>query len=291
MSKLKAVLATVEDSSVSLSPKQIHEILSKNWHITPSTVRKYVRRLLRENRIVQPHPGYYCSRITFNVIVGELRVHNIRFCVRANFLRRFEKICDVEEFIGDVRVFIQFGKQRRKLSGQVSVKKGSRSRGLVKDTLLFALNRVLDLMEHYTGYTLVDGFGLTSFETNRDYPGKRLDGKIACLTKKQLFDVIERVYQKDDDIVRVERKVSQDLTVEAAVSLLRGNLPDSNVAQGLMVLTKRVDGINNRVGFGNRELVDVRSQLSELTEAVKKLVTGNAQNGSVVERPDPSYIG
>jgi len=287
LSKLETVLATVEDATEPLTPKQIHEIVSKKWHITPSTVRKYLRRLLRENRIVQPYSGYYCSRITYNVIVGELRVHNVRFCVGANWLGRLVKFGDVEEFIGDVRLFIQFGKQRRKLTGQISVRKGSRSRGLVKDTLLFALNRVLDIMEETTDHVVDGDFVLTSFETNRDYPGKRLDGKIACLTKKQLFEVIERVYQKDEDTVRTERKISTCMKVEEAVSLLRGNLPDSNVAQGLKVMSDRMDGFEVSQKFGNRELVDVKTQLSELTKTFKKMLNQTEGQHSSVE---PRYI-
>lgn len=280
LSKLKTLLALVEDATEPMTPKQIHEEISKKMYITHSTVRKYLRRLTREQKIIQPYPSYYCSKVTYNVIVGELRVHNVRFVVRANFLGRFEKFVDVEEFIGDVRLFIQFGKQRRKLTGQISIKKGSRSKGLVKDTLLFALNRVLDLMEYHTNHVVGDGFVLSSFETNRDYPGKRLDGKIACLTKKQLFDVIERVYQKDEDVVRVERKISQDLKVEEAVSLLRGNLPDSNVAQGLMVLTKRIDGLNTRIGFYGREI-------AELNEALRKLVNPPVEEHNPVVGENP----
>jgi len=149
------------------------------------------------------------------------------------------------------------------------------------------LNRVLDIMEETTDHVVDGDFVLTSFETNRDYPGKRLDGKIVCLTKMQLFEVVERVYQKDEDTVRVERKVSQDLTVEAAVSLLKGNLPDSNVAQGLKIMSDRMDGFEVSQKFGNRELVDVKTQLSELTKTFKKMLNQTEGQHSSVE---PRYI-
>ena len=286
VSALKTILAVIEDSTEALTPRQVYDKVKRKTNIKHSTVRKYLRRLYNQQKILQPYPGYYCNPITYNVIVGELRVHNVRFCVGANFLGGCGKFADFEEFVGDVRLFIQFGKQRRRLTGQISVKRGSGSRGLVKDTLLFALNRVLDVVEATTGHVVEDGVVLTSFETNRDYPGKRLDGKIACLTMKQLFEVIERVYQKDEDTLRTERKVSCDMKVEAAVDLLRGNLPDSNVAQGLKVLSDRVDGLNTRIGFGNRELVDMHSQLEELTETFKKMLNQNSTQRDSVE---PSY--
>jgi len=277
------VLATVEDATEPLTPKQIYEIISKKWHITPSTVRKYLRRLHRENRVVQPYPGYYCSRITYSVIVGPLVVHDVHWKIGANFLGGLGKFGDVTELTGGVKIFVQYGRQRRFISGFVS----NDVPGMSKDTLLFALNRVLDIIERDTGKVVDEEIILTTFETNKDYPGKRLDGRIASLTKRQLFDVIERVYQKDEDTVRTERKVSQDLTVEAAVDLLKGNLPDSNTAQGLKVLGNQVKGLGVSQKFGNRELVDIKSQLTELTKVFKTLIESTKIQQDSVE---PSYI-
>jgi len=280
------ILKTIEDSGEPLTPMQVYKQIMNKTNIKYPTVKSYLRRLYQRELILQPYPSYYCSRVLYGMIRGAVFVHNVRFCVDAPFLRRFAKICDVEEFTGGVRLFLQFGKQRRNLTGWIS----NDVPGMAKDTLLFALNRVLDLMEDRTGHVVDVGITLTSFETNKDYPGKRLDGKITCLTKKQLFEVIERVYQKDDDTVRCERKISCDLKVEEAVALLKGEIPDNNVAQGLYVLKQRVEGLTTSQKFNNREVVELRSDIKKLVDAL------NGKNGEKgipvpeVVLSDPKYI-
>lgn len=311
-SKQKLVLQVVEDSKIPLTPKQVYDEICPEVDIKPSTVRKYLRRLYEQEKVLQPYPGYYCNSITYGMIKGELRVHNVFFSVDAPFLKRFSKIGDITELTGDVKLFVQFGKQRRNLSGKIS----NDVPGMAKDTLLFALNRVLDLMEDRTRQVVSEGFTLTSFETNRDYPGKRLDGEITCLTKKQLFEVIERIYQKDDDTVRCERKISSDLKVEEAVALLRNEPNDPNIAQGLFVVKERIEALTLRTQFFSRELVeinkrsdflasdvhlgvvDLSKRVDALTENLVRIVDAlNGINGkppvsssAVVEPADPTYI-
>ena len=280
------VLQVVENSKVPVTPKQVYDEICSEVDIKPSTVRKYLRRLYEQEKVLQPYPSYYCNSIIYGMINGELKVHNVNFSVDAPFLRRFAKIGDITEWTGDVKLFVQFGKQRRNLSGKIS----NDVPGMAKDTLLFALNRVLDLMEDRTGHVISDGFMLSTFETNRDYPGKRLDGKIICLTKKQLFEVIERIYQKDEDTVRCERKISSDLKVEEAVALLRNEPNDPNLAQGLFVLKERVEALTLRTQFGNKENVETNERLERLEKTFEKVV--DALNGNGVQKGvPPSAVG
>ena len=280
------VLKAVEDSKIPLTPKQIHEEISSNSDIKPSTVRNYLRDLYNDEKVLQPYPGYYCNNIIYGMIKGQTVVHCVFFSVDAPFLGRFAKIPDITECTGDVKLFIQFGKQRRNLSGKIS----NDVPGMSKDALLFAFNRVLDLMEHATNHVIDVGITLTSFETNKDYPGKRLDGEIACLTKKQLFEVIERVYQKDENTVRLERKISCDLKVEEAVALLKREIPDNNVAQGLFVLKERVEGLTTSQKFGNREVVELRGDLKKLVDALNGKNDEKSVPVSEIVLSDPTYI-
>jgi len=287
------VLQVIEDSKTPLAPKQVYDEICSEVDIKPSTVRNYLRNLYNSKKVLQPYPGYYCNHITYSVIAGPLVVHNVHFSVNAPFLKQFSKINDVLEWTGDVKLFIQFGKQRRNLSGNIS----NDVPGMSKDTLLFALNRILDIMENRTGQVIGDGFVLSTFETNRDYPGKRLDGKISCLTRKQLFDVIERVYQKDEDTVRCERKISSDLKVEEALALLRNEPNDPNLAQGLFVLKKRVEALTLRTQFGNRELVEINKRLDGMDKLAKNLVrlvdalNGVGQKVGAVSGPSENPFG
>jgi len=280
------ILKTIEESSEPLTPMQVYKQIMNMTHIKYPTVKSYLRRLYQRELILQPYPSYYCSNILYGMIKGQVVVHCVFFSVDAPFLRRFAKIGDITEFTGGVKLFLQFGKQRRNLSGKISCDVP----GMSKDTLLFAINRVLDLMEHATSHVVDVGITLTSFETNKDYPGKRLDGKITCLTKKQLFEVIERVYQKDEDTVRLERKISCDLKVEEAVALLKREIPDNNVAAGLFVLKQCVEGLTTSQKFNNREVVGLRDDLKKLVDAL------NGKNGEKgvpvpeVVLGDPKYI-
>jgi hypothetical protein len=210
--------------------------------------------------------GLYCSIITYDVMVGDLLVHNIRFSVDAPFLKRFEKIPDFEEFTGDMRVFVQFGKQRRNLSGQISIRQYSHCKGFTKEALFAGLNRAIDWMQEMTGQTLVEGFSITAFECNKDYGGARLDeasyGRVSCLRKEEFFGVITQVYQKDDQTVRVEQRVCKSLKVQEAVAFLKNPLGNSNLEFGLKQLHDVVDGLRDSVKWQNRGFAEVSREVA-----------------------------
>jgi hypothetical protein len=92
-----------------------------------------------------------------------------------------------------------------------------------KSACLFAVHRWIDIAEERLGHSLPDTFSITSFEQNRDYVGFRLDGNLSCVTKEGLFGVIERVYQKEENVVRVEHKVSNAMVFSEFESLLQGH--------------------------------------------------------------------
>ena len=60
----------------------------------------------------------------------------------------------------------------------------------------------------------------TTFELNKDSTGVRIDG-VQCITKTDLYGMIERIYQKEENLVRKEWKVTADVSVnkfEEAIS-------------------------------------------------------------------------
>lgn len=206
--KKAAILRVVMESEIELTPKQIHDKLKREMSISRSTVRIYLRELLEEGYVVQPYHRSYCNTITHGMMIAPIRTHNICLSVNAPYLKDFEKIPDIEEWTGDVKIRIQFGKQRRRLIGKISC-----DAGMDLNTIQFAISRVYDLMEEKTNHE-VENVIVKTFEVNRDYDGVRLDGGLKCYTKKSLFGALFRVYQKDPTKVRVEQKVSYPMPVD-----------------------------------------------------------------------------
>ena len=97
-----------------------------------------------------------------------LTVHNValRVCLSEDVVS-----WSTDDFIGDVKVYVCFGSERRKISGYIS-----NDRGMGKDAVLFAVHRWFDIAEKRLGRPLPEPLELTSFEQNRDYNGLRLDG-------------------------------------------------------------------------------------------------------------------
>jgi len=164
------ILRVVEESEVELTPKEI----SSRSGVNHSTTRFYLRELLKENKIVQPYRGAYCSKIIHGMIFVPLRVHNIVVTSSAPWLDFSD---DVVEWTGSVKVRVQFGLQRRKITGRISC-----DAGMDVNACLFALNRFFDLVKERTGRVLEEVV-VRTFEVNRDISGLRLNG-YKCYTRK-----------------------------------------------------------------------------------------------------------
>jgi hypothetical protein len=109
---------------------------------------------------------------------------------------------EVNEAVGGVKIHVCFGSERRKITGYIACDVG----GMSHDACLLALNRWFDLVEKHLGRSLVD-LELLTFERNKDYYGVRIDG-VQCVTRNSLYGMVERVYQKEENLVRKEWKVS-----------------------------------------------------------------------------------
>jgi len=239
LSKKKRILKTILDSEIELAPWEI----ARRTGINHSTVRDHVRSLLKEGKVIQPYKGTYCSKITHGMIFVPLRVHNVIVTTEAPWLDFSD---DVVEFTGDVKVRIQFGLQRHKITGRISC-----DAGMDKNAISFALSRFYDLVNERSGRVL-DEVTVKTFEINRDIQGVRLDG-VKCYTKKGLFGMIERIYQKEEDVVRYENKITKAMTVDEFNALLMGGVGTYNMQQGVFALSQKIEKLTDAIKFSNEQ--------------------------------------
>lgn len=256
LTKTDKILKTIDDSEIELSPLEI----STKTAINHSTTKVYLRKLLKEGKIVQPYRGTYCNKITHGMIFAPLRVHNVIVSAFASWLDFSE---DVVEFTGGVKVRVQFGLQRHKITGRISC-----DGGMDRNAVLFALNRFFDLVTERSGRRL-ENVVLKTFEVNRDYQGVRVDGA-KCYTVKGLFDVIERIYQKEDSVVRHEVKVTKSMSVDEFQSLIQGGISSYNLQQGLFMLMQEIKGLKESVKFQNEVIGKQNRVLEALMNKILK---------------------
>jgi len=273
------VLKLVDESELELAPWEI----ARKIHAKRSTVRVILRKLLDRGLILQPYPGAYCNKITYGMRFVPLCVHNIS-------LRSF--VCEdvlhweVDEVVGGVKLHVCFGSERRKVSGFIAC-----DVGMSHDACLLALNRWFDLAEKRLGRCLVD-LELLTFEANKDYFGVRVDG-VQCVTKKGLFDMVERLYQKEENLVRKEWKVSQAMSVNQFEAALTKGLAGYDSAQASFELKEEVKRVTEALKFTNSRLVSVEKLQEAMFNVLSKLrdvecqdVRGNAVDG----KGAPSYV-
>jgi hypothetical protein len=252
LSLQERILKVIDESETELFPIDI----TKKVHAKHTTVRKYCRKLLDQGKIVQPYKGAYCNKITHGVMFNPLKVHNIglRSSVGES-LEHWKKT----EVVGDVKVHVCFGSQRRKISGWISC-----DAGMDKNACLLAVQRWFDIAETKLGHS-IDDLEITTFEQNKDYVGFRLDGA-QCVTKAGLFGVVERIYQKEENVVRHEHKVTRSMSSTEFESLLQGGVPGYNATQATFVLVQKVGQLIEAQKFQNAEMV----RHSRILEALLK---------------------
>lgn len=255
-SKKQLILSLLEKSETELFPKQI----SRETGIKHATVKKYLRDLLAQNKILQPYKGAYCSRIAYGMIVVPLRCHHVILSVNAPWLGFSD---EVREVVGDVVVRLQFGLERRRVTVRLSCDGGMDYR-----TLLFALNRAYDLFEGRTGRK-VEEVVVKCFELNRDFHGVRVDGA-KCYTRKGFFDFIDRVYQKDRSTVRAETVITREMTVDQLQTLVQGGVPSFEISQGVFVLAQKVDKLAEAIRFQNQVIQGLMNEMIKIKEKMEK---------------------
>jgi hypothetical protein len=251
----------IDASEIELTPSEIARIIhsgKKPKEITPgqySTVRVACTRLLVKGLVVQPYTGSYCNKITHGVRFVPLCVHNVTLLARVcQNLRSW--VCD--EFVGGVKLHVCFGKERKQVSGYIACDVG----GMSHDACLLALNRWFEIVEGRLGYCLQD-LVLQTVEFNKDYHGHRIDG-FQCVTKSEMYGIIDRTYQKEEDIVRRERKVTQPMSINKFEAEIHKGIEEIGRSQASFELHREVKANSEALKFNNSRLL----QVEKLTEAV-----------------------
>lgn len=273
------VLKVIDESELELFP---HEIARK-IHAKRSSVRVILRKLLDRGLILQPYPGAYCNKITYGMRFVPLCVHNIS-------LRSF--VCEdilhweLDEFVGGVKIHVCFGSERRKVSGYIACDVG----GMSHDACLLALNRWFDLAEGHLGRALAD-LELLTFECNKDYYGVRIDG-VQCVTKKDLYGMVERVYQKEENLVRREWKVSSPMSVNAFEAALKKGVAEHDRVQASFELKEEVKRVSEAVKFANSRLYELEKLNAAMFSALNKIVdfAGNKEEAKRSGEGGSSYV-
>jgi hypothetical protein len=270
------VLRAVENSEIELTPAEIaRKIHAPNKPSTGqyTTVRVFCRRLLEKGAIRQPYPGAYCSKITHGVRFEPLSVHNITL---RSFVCQDIAHWEKDEVVGGVKIHVCFGSERRKVTGYIACDVG----GMSHDACLLALNRWFDLVNSRLGFQLND-LEILTFECNKDYHGIRLDG-VQCITRTGLSGMIDRIYQKEDAMVRAECKVITPVSVNKLEQAL-GNFEGFQSSQQLYEIKREVMRNTEAVKFNNSRLLDVIQQNNALFGEFIRLKEGSGRFGSVAD--------
>lgn len=244
------ILKVLDECEEEITPVEV----ARRFHGNPSSVRVFLRRLLEQGRVLQPYPGAYCNERIHGVRFLPLKVHNIVFTVEEAGV---EEHWEWKEEVGLVSLKVIFGTERDKVSCFISC-----DVGMDRNTCIFALEKCVGVIEQKLGH-VVEDVVVRTFEANKDYSGARLDG-VHCLTVKGLFDVVERVYQKEANLVRHELKVSSPTGLEAFIGLLQGGVSQYNVTQANYALIQKVNELSEVLKSTNSNVL----QLTKVTEAM-----------------------
>ena len=154
VSKKARILQCINNAAEEITPLEIHE----KTMINHSTVKNYCRRLLAEERINQSRHGSYEKLPTHGVGFDPLTTHNIVLSVMAPWLDFSD---EVVEWTGSVKLRVQFGIKRKKITGSISC-----DEGMDKNATMFALHRFFDVIECI--YQKDEGVVRAELKINRD---------------------------------------------------------------------------------------------------------------------------
>jgi len=214
-------------------------------------------------RIVQPYPGVYASQIIYGMSVqAPLRVHNLTLRVDAPWLDFTDEIV---EWTGDVKIRIQFGITRRRITGYIG---GDSKTNVAMDlnTIRFAINRFYDLIELRTQHK-VENVVVRRFEANRDVAGVTIEGGLQSYTKKEWDGILVRIYQKAD-VVRGEYVVNREVPISHLEQLVQGGITGYQSTQANFMLVQEMKKYVDAQKYQNRIVEDKLEKIYKLFEAM-----------------------
>ena len=261
------VFHVIDDSEIELTPMEIARKIHAPRKPTSGqciTVRGVLRKLLQKGMVLQPYPGSYCNKITYGVRFGPLCVHNISL---RSFVCQDVKSWEKDEIVGGVKIHVCFGAERRKISGYIACDVG----GMSHDACLLALNRWFDIVQERLGFQPND-LQILTFECNKDYHGVRIDG-VQCVTRTDLFGMIERVYQKEESLVRKEQKTLKPVSVNKFEEAIAAGFSDGGKSQATFELQQEVKRGSEALKFNNSRMLS----MERLLEGIYKNKVGDLE--------------
>ncbi|MCJ7762067.1 hypothetical protein MUP38_01260, partial [Candidatus Bathyarchaeota archaeon] len=278
------VFHVIDDSEIELRPVEIARKIHAPRKPTRGqciTVRCVLRKLLEKDMVLQPYPGSYCNKITYGVRFVPLCVHNISL---RSFVCQDVKSWEKDEFVGGVKIHVCFGSERRKISGYIACDVG----GMSHDACLLALHRWFDIVQDHLGWQLND-LEILTFECNKDYHGVRIDG-VQCVTKTDLFGMVERVYQKEEALVRKEHKVTRPMSVTKFEEAISKGFVDSEKAQLSFELREEIKRVGEALKFNNSRLLQVERLQEAIYNVLSKSPAGKVENLEVAVEKIAFYV-
>jgi hypothetical protein len=223
--------------------------------------------------VVRVHRGFYkwatcVSESKDGVGEPPLRVHNVIVVCRIPKNVNVSKPSDGEYVlsVGDVRFRFSCGVKRKKVTVRFSCDDGLDFRGFA-----FAVELVRSYVLRLYGFEPSESdLQVVSCEFNQDYQGLRLDC-VKCLTVSDLKGVLERIYQKKENLLRSEIKVGKT-SVEAIYTLLKGGVVSYNIVQGIFMLVKKVENLTETVKYFNQGNLEIRELLLKILERLDKII-------------------
>ncbi len=186
--------------------------------------------------------------------------------------------------MGGVKIHVCFGSERRKISGYIACDVG----GMSHDACMLAIHRWFDIAEGHLGFGLVD-LELLTFEFNKDYHGVRIDG-VQCITKTDLLGIIDRTYQKEEDVIRRERKFTKSMSVNKFEQEIRKGTFEIEKSQERYELQQEVKRNSEALKFTNSRLLQMEKMqeatftvLVKINEALTKLGDVEGDPGRLVD--------
>jgi hypothetical protein len=239
-----------------------------------SSVRTALFRLFREGKIIRVHRGFYkwAGNIseTEGGVGGPLpKIHNIVITCRIPKAIDAQKISQFHDYIlsiGDVKLTFSYGIKRRKITVRLSCDKGLDFRGF-KLAMELIKTYILILYGFKPGD---DDLHVVSCEINEDYHGLRVEGW-KCLTVAGLGGALERIYRKENNLVRSEVRVKYT-SPEAIYALLKGGVQSYNVIQELHILAEKVEDLGRSMKYHNQLDLEMRDLLLKILERLDKIM-------------------
>jgi hypothetical protein len=292
--KKQRIINFLNESDVPLFPWEIAQKLSLNR----STVRCYLRALAEKGDVVCASGGRYCSIVTYGVMNPPL-LHNLWFKIESPWLRNMAKIEDDDEWYEKLHLRIQYGKERGQITGFIAY-----DRGLNAPNILLLVRRLYELVEGKTGHK-VERLTFTTEEWHRDHVGVRIDNKfgLRSFTLEELEGFLTRIYQKNENTVRVENKVSKEMSLDELLEIHQGRsigiVRDAEIVNKIVTTQERTIDIirylNGKINNVENSQVEITKNQKILFEKIDKMLSGIerlisvniALNGSIQELMRP----